>query len=47
MNISDESAHDKTYNNTCTTSEDSDPQSYQSLHVTHVPSTASGLSKAG
>ena len=40
---------DKTYNKTCATSEDADwpahPQSDQSLHWLHVPSTASRLSK--
>ena len=42
-----EPADDKTYNKTCATSEDSDQpiQTDQSLCWSHVPSTASGLSK--
>ena len=46
-----EPAHDKIYNNTYATSEDSDqpvhPRSLISLHRSHVPHTASGLSKEG
>ena len=38
-------ADDKTYNKTCVTSEDSDQ--HQSLRWSHLPSTASGLSKVG
>ena len=49
--MNNEPAHEKTYNKTCATSEDSDQtahlRSLIRVFADHVPSTASRLSKEG